>query len=120
MEVAQWSALAPDGKRSVWGRLPLRRRLADWARLLGEGWDLQEVDGEEWAMTWYEGFTKLLFRFESDGSLRMNLPDSALAAHLAGKADAALLGEARAWLADSAQWLGSGADPAKSGNKLQG
>lgn len=120
LEVAQWSALAPDDKRHVWGRLPLRRRLADWARLLGEGWDLQQVNGEEWAMTWYQGFTKLLFRFELDGSLRISLPDSTLSAHLAGKDDAALLGEARNWLVDSAQWPGCEADPAKSGNKRQG
>ncbi|HJU50258.1 MAG TPA: DUF1289 domain-containing protein [Pseudogulbenkiania sp.] len=101
LEVAQWSALVPDDKRQVWECLPLRRRLADWARLLGEGWDLQEVDGQEWAMTWYQGFTKLLFHFEADGSLRLSLPDSALATHLAGGDDAALLSQAKRWLAET-------------------
>lgn len=51
-------------------------------------------------MIWYEGFAKLLFRFEVDGSLCLCLPDSGLATNLNASNDAALLEGAKRWLAD--------------------
>lgn len=100
MEVAQWSALRPEDKQHIWERLEQRRRLGGLAGRLGGALDLVAQDGQEWALIWHEGFTKLLFRFEEDGTLRLSLPDSGQTASLGGGDEVRLLDRAKRWLAD--------------------
>lgn len=100
MEVARWSSFAAEEKRRIWGRLSSRRRLGNWAGLLGGTLDLVEQEGQEWAMIWYEGLARLLFRFDVDGSLHLSLPDSGLAASLGANDEGLLLSRVKRWLAD--------------------
>ncbi|MBI3145080.1 MAG: DUF1289 domain-containing protein [Pseudogulbenkiania sp.] len=106
MEVAQWGSLAPADKRQIWERLPPRRRLGEWAGLLGGALDLVTLDDQEWATIWFDGFARLLFRFEADGSLRLSLPDNGLVTVLGLDDETRLLSQAKRWLTDSQPVIG--------------
>ncbi len=97
----------PEDKRRIWGRLEPRRRLGDLAGRLGGTLDLVMLGDEEWALIWYQGFTKLLFRFEADGTLRLSFPEHALATSLGGEDGARLLDQAKRWLADCKPLIGA-------------